>query len=392
MTRPSLFASALVVAAVVGAAACGGGEKTEASDAGAASAESKQPTLGGKLGAAVAAAEASARSQRGPGGARTPNGAASANAGGDGPPESGVFPPGRADHDAPPNAAPKVELFGDGTEPRLQLAYDKFDDQKMALSVSVRVGPQSVLPSVDLDLEVRADKKGDKKDKKDDGKKDKKDKKDDGKKDKPAEPEAEGAKLAMKVANATLSKEQLGNVPKEVGEAIGKLKGSELRFVLTPDGRVANMGAALGKDAAAELEVVLRSLGESMSIAIAPLPKKPVGVGGYWMVSDRTMTSRGMDVVRYRVFKVEKVDGQKAILSVDTREYAAAGALDFGAKGKATIERFESQGKSSISMSGGLPVPLEMTQRMQALVGAPGGKEQGQQPQGIFFQFDTKSR
>jgi hypothetical protein len=32
-----------------------------------------------------------------------------------------------------------------------------------------------------------------------------------------------------------------------------------------------------------------------------------------------------------------------------------------------------------------------MTERMQALVGAPGAP-QGQQPQGIYFQFDTKSR
>ena len=398
MKRPFLRANALAFAALVGLSACGGGEKTEASDAGAASADSKQPTLGGKLGAAVAAAEASAaRGPRARGPAGGPAGAGSGSVGADGPPETGVFPPGRADHEAPTNGAPKMEVFSEGGEPRVQLSYDKFEDQKIPLTLSVRAGPQSPTLAVALDLVCKPQKKGDKKDegKKEEGKKDKKDK---DKKDKAAEPEVDGTRIALKIESAKLDADQGpqgASVPKELGEAIAKMKGGELRFVLTPDGRVANLSAALAKEVA-DLDIVPRTLGEAISTSIAPLPKKPVGVGGTWMVSDRAVTTQGLDVVRYRVFKVDKIDGQKAILSIETREYAASGDLDLGPRGKGSVYHFESQGKGTLALTGGLPVPLEMTQRMQAVVG-PGGLPAGQEPaqgqqQMIFFQFGAKSR
>jgi hypothetical protein len=124
-----------------------------------------------------------------------------------------------------------------------------------------------------------------------------------------------------------------------------------------------------------------------MAIAIAPMPDKPVGAGAYWMVIDRAGTL-GIDIVRYRVFRLEKVDGQKASISIETREYSASGEADLGGQGKLFIMQFDSQGKSTATFGGGLPVLKDLDQKIQAAVG-----QQADKPQGSFyFQFLTKSR
>src|SRR4051794_27478068 len=71
-------------------------EKTPVADAGAADSGPAQPGLGGKFGAAVAAAESA-------------NAAPPKSGGDNGPPESGIFAPGLADKAQAPGAPPKVE-------------------------------------------------------------------------------------------------------------------------------------------------------------------------------------------------------------------------------------------------------------------------------------------
>src|SRR5690606_35654686 len=81
--------------------------------------------------------------------------AASASAGAEGPPPNGMFPPGGADRAHPPGAPPKVEVLGEGSEPRIQLGASRPDEKQEAiLVVAVSSGQQQALPPMALRLRV----------------------------------------------------------------------------------------------------------------------------------------------------------------------------------------------------------------------------------------------
>jgi hypothetical protein len=71
-----------------------------------------------------------------------------------------------------------------------------------------------------------------------------------------------------------------------------------------------------------------------------PFPNKPVGVGAFWMVTTRDVLM-GLDVVSYRMVKVEKVEGKVVSLSLNTKRYAASPAFELeglpASEGKLTI-------------------------------------------------------
>src|SRR5262249_19812448 len=139
------------------------------------------------------------------------------------------------------------------------------------------------------------------------------------------------------------------NVNKDDAERIGKLKGTELRYQVGADGTVDDIKITLAKDADPLLEGNVRALANALSVANAPLPQAPVGVGGYWIVTDRGLTYLGAEVVRYRVFKVEKIEKDRATLSVEVRQYTTREELDLGAGGKAQrllVDHFDSTGKA----------------------------------------------
>jgi hypothetical protein len=81
------------------------------------------------------------------------------------------------------------------------------------------------------------------------------------------------------------------------------------------------------KEAAKDLDLPLRIIEEALNGLYVPAPDKPVGEGAYWMVSDRH-PSLGIDVVRYRVFRVAKIEGERASITIETRQYAASEVFD----------------------------------------------------------------
>lgn len=96
------------------------------------------------------------------------------------------------------------------------------------------------------------------------------------------------------------------------------------------------------------------------------------------MATDRS-SSLGIEVVRYRVFRLEKLEKDSAKLSVEIRQYATKGDVTLGAvQGEALqIARFDAQGKGAISWSAGalLPAGNQVNLRMQAaLKGPPPGR------------------
>ena len=335
-----------------------------ADDAGADDAGPPKPLLGGKLGAAVAAAESSSRQP------------AAAAAPGDGPPEAGFFPPGGADKAQPHGAPAKVEVLSDGVEPRVALVTAPPSEQQARVLAGYRVmGQQATLPPFDFTLSIKTEKPK-------------------GKDEKPDAPQIVAKIMSVQIPGAG------GKLPKELTDGLDKLKGGEIRYKLTSDGSMLDLTTSIpkdkdkpaGPDIAPLLELAMRGLVESVTLVTVPLPKKPVGVGGYWIATDRG-TSFGIEVVRYRVFKVQKVDKDQATLTVDTRQYAVSGEIDLGAivqNQKIVADRFDSQGKGTISWFGNQIVPTtsEMSARTTVTIG---GGPKGQPKGGLQVELQTKT-
>jgi len=320
-------------------AGCGEEKKVpavEADDAGAAG--PRKPALGGKLAAAVQAAEsAQAPAQGKPG---------------DGPPDKGVFAAGAADKILPTGAPAKVELLGEGADPKVALGYTPEGEQKVTASIAFRQQGRGL--SFDYTLNVKIDKPKDKP-------------KEDKKPDVPPP-----ARVVATVASISLP----AQMPKDAADQVAKLKGSELRWQLAREGMIGAPTVSLAKGADAGLEQLLRQLAEGVSLGMVPLPAKPVGVGAYWMVTDR-LSSGGLDVVRYRVYRAEKVEKDKATLSLDVRQYSAKSEIEAGEGQKLAVEQFESvgKGKTEWTAQGLLPAHSDA----QVRLGLGGHIQTGQQ-------------
>lgn len=353
--------SASIVALGLLTSGCKDDKTVTADDAGAADAGPK-PVLDGKLGAAVAAAESSSRQ---------PNAAAP----GDGPPEAGFFPPGGADKAQPAGAPAKVEVLSDGAEPRVAMVTAPPGEQQARVLAGYRVaGQQGNLPPFDFTLAIKAEKPKSKDDK------------------------PEPAQVVAKVVAVQIPGLG-GKLPKELTDGLDKLKGGEIRYKLTPEGAMLDLTTSMSKDKdkappeiAPLLDLAMRGLVEAVTLSTVPLPKKPVGVGGYWIATDRG-TSFGIDVVRYRVFKVQKIDKDQVTLSVDTRQYAVSADIDLGAivqNQKITADHFDSQGKGTITWVANQTVPTssETSQRTTVTIG---GGPKGQPKGGLQVELQTKT-
>jgi hypothetical protein len=96
-------------------------------------------------------------------------------------------------------------------------------------------------------------------------------------------------------------------------------------------------------------------------------------------VTDRAATI-GADVVRYRVYHLEKVDKDGGTLSVEVRQYAVKDEADLSALGNApklAIVRFESTGKGKFdwTAAGLLPAHGETSTRT-GIMGNMAGQQQ----------------
>ena len=310
----------------------------ETADAGPA-----QPVLDQDLQAAMEAASATPPASKG---ASAP----------DGPPTSGIFDPGQAEKILAKGAPAKIELLSEGAEPRVTIARAAAGaKQKAMLTVGARMAG-SPMPTLEYALSLEAPKPKD---------------------------EADPLTVLIKVGSVTLAKEQRGQVPAELEKQFGKLKGMEVRYDLEPSGAGRNFAYTLPKGSEG-LDTLVRSMVETLSSLVIAAPEKPVGVGAYWMVTDWA-TAIGADVLRYRVFRVEAIDGNIATLSIDLRKYAANAKVELplGAKPVAVdLSQFESKGKGKTMSQGSLLADMAEINDGMALRIAMGNQQQVAQNEG----------
>lgn len=350
----SRFARVCGLVASIAVVSCGSDKDVKPIDAGASDAPS-QPIVGGKLGAALASAAAAAGTS-GP--------AKGAPKGDDAPPENGIFAAAEADRRHPKDAPPKIDVISEGADPKVQLT-PKLDaaEQKVTVNVGLRLN-QNRLPPLDFALSIKPDKPT---------------------ADKPKEGAAAPGpvRLAATVQGATVPAST--PVPKEFTDTLAKLKGTVVRYDLTPTGVASNFAVEAPKEAVEGLEVVFDALIDAISMFTVPVPPKPVGKDGFWIAGDRAKTAAGVEVVRYRVFKVTSVDEGGVTLSVDIRQYAATDKLKLdtapGQKSEMPMDAFESQGKGNAVWKADafLPVRGDFSERLGARLAAPqGAQQQGQ--------------
>lgn len=376
MRRSPLLEAALAALTIALALAQAGCEdqkkKTQTADAGAPDSGPSQPLLDGKLGEAVAAAEATASARD----------TAPKKGGGDldGPPEKGIFEPDAAAKAHPVGAPPKVEMLGEGAEPRASLAakIEPGATRKVVLTLGLRA--QAPI-DVALGVTFKVDKPKDEKKAGADAKKAA------GDAPKKAGEEASAHSGQLVVGKVTsVNASSRGASTDELSKIFEKMSGSQIRFLEQPDGSANGFSHELAKGADPGLDSALQALEEAMSIMIAPLPSKPVGVGGYWMVTDRARTA-GIEVVRYRVYRVTKIEGSQVSLSMELRQYSTEASMPMpgGQKdaGALTLERFESRGKGDVTWGPGtfLPSTGDVSSQLQGLIIPPGQPNQRGQVQ-----------
>lgn len=256
-----------------------------------------------------------------------------------GPPESGVFGPGKADAQHPSGSPPKIVLGGAGKEPYLTLAASVTPGWKQTgtLELALRLG-RAALPSLDIGISVEAQK---------------------------PKPAAAGAATpdAKETATPMLAKitsikphDDLGTQGKQLVAQLGKMRGSRIDFRLVEGGVGVDFTYELAKGAEQELDMVLRAVAEALETVTVGFPKEKVGVGGYWLVTTRGHVS-GADVVAYRLVKLESVNGEELTVSVSTKRYAASNKLDIAGLPPGTeLEQFQSSADGKLTVRRGIPL------------------------------------
>lgn len=348
-------ASLLLVAALAG---CNEEKRTTTSDAKPIESNSA-PVLGGKLGQAVAAAQSAAPMQP----ADKPK---------DGPPETGIFAAGGADAAQPLNAPPKLQLMNEGSEPKLPLAYavSTGAERKATVLLQVRAAQSAITP-LTVALVFKSEKpKDDKTAAKD--------------KDKPAEPVG----LPVKVTLAEVKSLRGGSV----GGDLENFKDVVIKYRLQPNGVPTALNVEYPKKSSEAIELMTSALIDVVLGLTVPLPDKPVGQGAYWMVSDRAHSS-GVDVVRYRVAKVTKIEGKEATLSIDVRQYAVNPTFALPGMPKeiqVSLEKYDSMGKGEATLGADafLPGKGQFNVAMSSELSSPQQQAPGQR---LAIQTDVRA-
>jgi hypothetical protein len=252
-----------------------------------------------------------------------------------GPPPNGVFAPGAADKEVAAGQPPKVTLGSQGSEPRIDFAsIQPKPGTKQSGTIQVMQQSQGSGLPLEFALSIEVQK-----------------------------PKTDGAPVPV-VARVTGVKLSLAGAPKELEAQVAKLKGARVDYEVLPDGAGTGFKLDVPKGAPAELADMVRSLSDTLAASTVPFPRKPIGVGGFWMATSRDGVL-GLDLVTYRMIKVEKVTGNKVSLSVNTKRYSASSTFDLAGlppDAPRSLAEFRSATEGNLEVEVGKPFPVGGTQ------------------------------
>lgn len=293
---------------------------------------------------------------------------------GQAPPPNGVFGPGEADKAHPPGAPATVEVIDKGAEPRQVLRPGGLSDKETVQVLIGLRGGGAVFPNVVYTLELAKPKAG----------------KDEAKEEgEPTGPEP----LSMTIKAVALAKEQPGQLPPDLDKEIQKVKGSRIETKVLPSGALLGTQISYGEEMKDQaLRPLVDSIGDVMSYFFSPYPEEPIGKGGYWISHDR-LSIQGLELVRYRVTKVEEMKGDELLLSVQLRHYLAGGDIS-ALVGKdqpgIVAGAFDSTGQAQLTrkQKGLVPITGEMRSPYTIVITMANNPQAQAQP----VQFEVHSR
>jgi hypothetical protein len=259
-----------------------------------------------------------------------------------GPPPNGILGRERADQDFPPGTGAKLELASSGTEPRILLAAPEVPEKVQAsLTVSVRTGPVTALPTVTFQLDFG-----------------------------PASSREGIDSVVIDVGAVKLAEQQLGQVPEQLRMEVAKLKGSTFSYQSRKGALIGAPDHGLSKEASDNMGSLLAAGADALSTVLLTVPTEPVGQGAIWMVSNRENLTRS-EVVSYNLFKVEEVTPSLVKLSVQTQRYIVDPVLEGN-----PVVQFKSTGSGEFSLVPGnrLPSQASFRQSFQALLRSENGQ------------------
>lgn len=317
-------------------------EKTEQRSSEPAASVNKNAAMDPAVAKAMAAASAQA--------------AKAAPAASGGPPPNGVFAPGVADKERAKGQAPKLTLGGSGSEPRVSLGSAQPKPGWKAsgnIQVVMQSDPRQGGLPIDFGLSLEASKAAG---------------------DAPA-----GGGFVNVTAKVTDAKIGVTGVPRDLEARIASLKGARVTYQVGPDG--AGTGYRVeGGPAGGEVRDQLRMLEDALALVTLPRPSEPVGVGAMWMATSRDEVF-GMDLVTYRLVKVEEVAGDNVTLSINTKRYATSDKFTMlGMDASTPKELLEFQARSDGRLTFGVGTPFPQNGEIQSVLGAAlgeGGQQRG---------------
>ena len=293
----------------------------------------------------LAAAMENVSADRAPAGAAAPGG----------PPPSGIFGPGEADKAAVKGSPATFTLGSDGSEPRVLLGPGPKPGSKRSgtVDLATQSDPQQGAIPIQFNVTVEAQK-----------------------------PKAEGdagGSLTTVVTKVTSAKINAPGVPADLSAAVGKLKGSSVLYQLGADGAAKNVHSDIPKGVDPAFRDPVQGLADLLVGLALPYPTKPVGVGAFWMVTTRDVLM-GLDVVSYRLVKVEKVEGNVVSLSLNTKRYAASPTFELEGlppDAPKTMGEFRAQSEGKLMVAVGDPFPK--SSEVQSLIAAALGPADSKQ-------------
>ena len=316
-------------------------EETPASDAGtakASKAETDDPELARALGSVASARAAGTAAAAG------------------GPPPNGIFAPGEADKAAAKGSLAALTLGSEGAEPRVLLGPAPKPGTKRSgtLELITQGDPQQegIPMQFALSLEVLKPK---------------------------TEGDAGAPTGTQVVVKVTGAKINAPGVPAELAARIAKLKGLRIEYQVSADGAASNLHSEVPKGVEPGFREHIQGLSDALLGVALPFPNKPVGVGAYWMVTSRDQLM-GLDVVSYRLVKVEKVEGALVSLSLNTKRYASSPAFELEGlppNAPKIMAEFRAQSEGTLTIASGEAFPK--TSEVQSLLGAALGSAEVKQ-------------
>lgn len=282
-----------------------------------------------------------------------------------GPPADGVFAPGAADKELARGALPKITLGNEGSDPKQQLGLSK-SPQKLSGTIQIALQSDPRQGAIPVLLNVVLEPK----------------KAEGGKDDK-----AVSQPVSVRITGAKID---APGVPKDVDEQLSKLKGAKVEYSILPSGAGAGFRFDTPKGAPEEFKDVVRSLSDALALLTIPYPDKPLGAGGFFMVTSRE-DLLGLDLVTYRMIKVKEVTPQGVTLDVNTKRYAANRVFDFPGlppEIDKNLAEFQASSEGTVQYPLGALIPTQGTVN-SVLAAQLGAKDPGKR---AMLQFQTRAQ